>query len=171
MSSYSYAMQRYEFKEFLTMLTTFYSFAVNPLFGISSFVLLNKLATKSFVSEVEQIETAVQRFEKEDGLDTIRQTLENSNRIFMNKVKNMKEKLHTLNPQSNEDMANFLANVYISYLCDEESDMSMIESLDDTMKERILQMLRKDFNEEELDIKQLIQREKEEEKVYTKKES
>ncbi len=84
--SYTYAARRFQTKRMLAAMATIYSFIVNALLGLATFILLNNSANKSFVEELEKANEQMQKFD-EVKLKRIETTLGNCDRLLHGKEK------------------------------------------------------------------------------------
>ena len=164
-SSYNYAVKRHQTKEFLILLTTFYTFMASPVFGIAAFVVLNRMATKSFVEELAEIEQAAKQFDIEDKMNLIHTTIDNSFRILNGKV----ERCHaTLENEDNKEGASLIvvANIMISLCLTGGISKNSLSHFSVPLQRKMADILQKDLNVETSDLNELIDlsRKKEEKK-------
>lgn len=163
LSSYNYALKRHQAKEFLTLLTTFYTFMASPIFAIASFVILNRMATKSFVEELKEIEETVKQFEIEDKMHVIHSTIANSLRILNGKTERCHEQITNQNNKENSSTI-ILANTLISLCLSGEISKEALNGLSEPLKNKITEILKKDLNTDETDLSKLIDLSKDREK-------
>lgn len=168
LSSYNYAVKRHQTKEFLILLTTFYTFIASPIFGIAAFVVLNRMATKSFVEELAEIEQAVKQFDIEDKMHLIHTTIDNSFRILNGKV----ERSHaSLENEDNKEETSLIiiANIMISLCLTGGISKNCLSYFSEPLQRKMADILKKDLNVETSDLNELIDLSlKEEEKKLIK---
>ena len=168
LSSYNYAVKRHQTKEFLILLTTFYTFIASPIFGIAAFVVLNRMATKSFVEELAEIEQAVKQFDIEDKMHLIHTTIDNSFRILNGKVERSHE---TLENEDNKEETSLIivANIMISLCLTGGISKNCLSYFSEPLQRKMADILKEDLNVETSDLNELIDLSlKEEEKKFIK---
>ena len=160
-----YANRRFQLKRVLTSITTVYAFLANPLLGITSYILLSKMANASYVDEIKYIEENSNKFDSE-RFDKIKLTFDNCNRIMNHKAEEYLELLKKFNENPNNPDINydsFISNIFIKYFFDGTLDKSFYEVIDEKTKNNIVKLLQEDLNVENDNLIELLEMTKENE--------
>lgn len=152
-SSYDYAAKRFQLKRTLIAITTVYASIVNFILGITSFVVLNDIASKEFIDELNNINDKLSEFDK-DKLIRIRRTLENTTRLFCGKLKRIANNNELTD--SNNMLLLIIANDYIKDYIEGNIPTEKINFLSDKIKDRITSILKKDLNIDNNNIYELL---------------
>ena len=171
-SRYNYAVNRYRFKLFLSMIASGFAFASNIPLGLLSFIVLNKKASKDYTRELEFIGNNVDKYDDEK-LNIIANTIANSARIYNSKANNTKDmvlnEMALINGGDDEVMVDAICLANMSIIAYQNGDLNStsLNSIPDVVKEVMISLLQYDLSEETNDLKELLDKliEKNEEKL------
>lgn len=147
--------RKFQLKRMLTMIVTIYSFFANMFLAVISFIVLNNKANKDFISDYKEIEK-LDLFD-EEKLKRINITLDNSLRIFKNKLEKMSEHEKELfnNKNINNNCTIYSNEILYQYLINRVSyDEMMI--LPQIIKDKIVDILKSDLRVDIDDYSKLL---------------
>ncbi len=172
-ANYSFAFRRLELKYFLNFLATFYAFKVSPPLGIFSFTALSHLTNTYFMSEKEQIDDALDQYNIDERMNTIRRTLENCCRFFDGKSQLEEEKTKT-----KEDLkkrkTRLAANSYIILFLAGHLTVEDVHKMPKEIRDMVIQTIKNNGNPNSkslFELYEILQREEKEKKAYRKKDA
>lgn len=165
-SSYNYAVNRYRFKLFLSMITSGFAFTSSIPLGLISFILLNKKASKDYTRELSYIGTNLDYYDDEK-LNKIANTIANSSRIYNSKANSTKDivlsNVDLIKGGDDDAMVDVvcLANMTIIAYQNGDINLTSLDFIPDVVRNVMISLLQYDLNEETNDLNELLEKLKE----------